>query len=527
MKFKGVLKTKTITGKIIFISIVQLVLMAMAIVVPFGVLSYREELMKLEDLEIDLYQDYDSSIKKEVEIAYSLIEGVYQKYSEGKYSIEEAKLLAADFVRNLSYDGDGYFWIDTSDGTNVVLLGSESEGKNRYDLQDSKGNYLVRDIIKVALEGGGYSEYWFSKKGTGTPLPKRSYSVYFKEFDWIIGTGNYIDVIKDEVNVERVKEMSRLRTMLLLMMFITFCILVIACIATVVFGRSFSKPIVLLSENAKRLSMGDLDITFDKTRKDEIGILQESLKNTIVKLREVIREVVDGSMNVASASVQVSKTAEHLSQGASRQAASTEEISSSVEEMTANIQSNTENAIITEKASVNTEQSVNLLQKAMRVNLDSMREISKRINVINEIATQTNLLALNASVEAARAGEYGRGFAVVAIEVRKLSDYTQKAASEIEVLTSSSLGAVEESWDNLGTLLPEIQKTLERVREISVSSSEQNSGAIQINNTVQDLVGITSENAASSEELASSSEELARQSDQLKGIISFFKIKSN
>ncbi|TLX75168.1 methyl-accepting chemotaxis protein [Labilibacter sediminis] len=320
--------------------------------------------------------------------------------------------------------------------------------------------------------------------------------------------------------------MARLRNVMLLMILVTIAVLVLAGLATIMFGRSFSRPIINLSENTEKLANGDLDVAFFVNRKDEIGTLQQSLKSTIDKLREVIIEVVDGSKNVAAASTQMSKTAEHLSLGASKQAASTEEISSSVEEMAANIQSNTENASITEKTSVNTEKSVDKLQATMKLNLDSMQEISKKTDIINEIATQTNLLALNAAVEAARAGEYGRGFAVVAAEVRKLSDYTQKAASEIGVLTASSLGAAEESWNNLEALMPEIQKTVESVREISVSSNEQDAGAGQINNAVQELVGVTSQNAASSEELASSSEELARQSDQLKETIAFFKINA-
>ena len=237
-----------------------------------------------------------------------------------------------------------------------------------------------------------------------------------------------------------------------------------------------------------------------------------------------MEEVVDGSSNVASASAEMSKTAEHMAQGANTQSASTEEISSSVEEMVANIQSNTENASITENISVNTETNMNALQNTLKVNLDSMKEIKSKTNIINEIATQTNLLALNAAVEAARAGEYGRGFAVVAAEVRKLSDYTQRAASDIDKLTATSLGSAEESWQNLERLLPEIQATVERVREISSSSREQDIGASQINNAVQEMVNVTSQNAASSEQLASSSEELSRQAEQLRDVIGFFKL---
>ncbi len=524
MNWKKNFKFKTITGQIIFVNLLLVVVMALAIAIPWGVLSYNAEMKRLEALEEILKTDYDKQIRSEVETAYSLVESVYKKYEVGELSMDEASLLAADVVRELSYGESGYFWIDTKDGTNVVLLGGDAEGKNRYNLQDTKGNYLIQNIIKVAIEGGGYTEYWFPKKGETEALPKRSYSMYFKPFDWVIGTGNYIDDITLRINKEKEIEIGELQALLTLMFIITIGVLVLAGLGAVIFGRSFSRPLIVLSKKTEKLASGDLNVDFTKNRNDEIGTLQASLIATVEKLQSVITEVIDGSSNVSSASSQMSKTAEHMAQGASTQSASTEEISSSVEEMVANIQSNTENARVTEEISVNTESSMNKLQKTLKENLDSMTEIKAKTNVINEIATQTNLLALNAAVEAARAGEYGRGFAVVATEVRKLSDYTQKAASAIDGLTALSLKTAEESWANLEELLPEIKNTVERVREISSSSKEQDIGAGQINNAVQELVNVTSQNAASSEELASSSEELSRQSDQLKDTISFFKL---
>jgi len=526
MRFGKLFASSTITGKIISVTLLLLVIMAFAIAIPFGVITYKAEIKKLDALKEMLFTDYDLTIKNEVEIAKSLIVGVYEKYKSGQIENEqEARTLAADLIRSLSYGNGGYFWIDTKDGTNVVLLGSESEGKNRYDLKDKFDNLFIQDIIKAGVNGGGYTNYWFPKKGSVIPLPKRSYSLYFEPFDWVVGTGNYVDDINERVALEHEKELARLRKNVIILVVITLVVLVLSTLGSILFGKSFSKPIVQLSEKTKVLAKGNLNVEYVKTRNDEIGVLQEALGATIKKLKEVIGEVIDGAANVASASVQMSRTAEHISQGASSQSASTEEISSSMEEMAANIQSNTENSIVTEKISLNTESSMNLLQKTVKENLESMKEIKDKTKIINEIATQTNLLALNAAVEAARAGEYGRGFAVVASEVRKLSDYTQRAASEIENLTTTSFSAAEESWDNLEALLPEIKTTVERVREITMSSKEQDIGANQVNNAVQELVGITAQNAAASEELASSSEELARQADQLQTTIKFFKVR--
>ncbi len=501
--------------------------MAVAITIPIGVVSYKSSQKKLTLLEHMLYKDYDLSIKNEVEIAISLVDGLYKEYQGGRLTEEEAKTYAANLVRNLKYGDGGYFWIDTKEGQNIVLLGSATEGTNRYEFKDSKGNYIIKEIISAALKGGGYTDYWFPRKGSKIPAPKRSYSKYFAPFNWVIGTGNYVDDIVARVEEERISELAVLRHTIWLIVFVSVTVFLLAIVWTIYFGRNFSKPIVFLVNKTKQLATGDLSISYKKNRNDEIGTLQESLQATIVRLKEIISEVIDGSSNVASASIQMSKAAEHISQGANTQSASTEEISSSVEEMVANIQSNTENAVETEKISVETEVDIRKLQKAVKTNLEAMTDIRAKANIINDIAAQTNMLALNAAVEAARAGESGRGFSVVASEVRKLSEYTKRAASEIENLIVISYSSAEESWNNLENLMPEINATVEKLREISLSSREQEAGANQINNAIQSLVAVTSQNAASSEELASSSMQLSKQADSLREVVSFFKINKD
>ncbi|WP_322382507.1 cache domain-containing protein, partial [Clostridium perfringens] len=87
-----------------------------------------------------LKDDYDSRIKEQVEIAISMIDKINEKAKRGEITLDEAKKQSADLLRNLKFGNGGYFWADTVDGLNVVLLGSETEGKNRLNSQDSKGN---------------------------------------------------------------------------------------------------------------------------------------------------------------------------------------------------------------------------------------------------------------------------------------------------------------------------------------------------------------------------------------------------
>lgn len=301
--------------------------------------------------------------------------------------------------------------------------------------------------------------------------------------------------------------------------------LIIGVIFAIVITRSITGGINKGVGYAQSVAQGDLTINVAKEylgRKDEIGALAKALQGMLVKLRNIVNDVVSGSDNIASASQEMSSSSQEMSQGANEQASSAEEVSSSMEEMASNIQQNTDNAKQTEKISLKAAEDIREGNKSVNMTVDSMKNIAEKIKIIGEIARQTNILALNAAVEAARAGEHGKGFAVVAAEVRKLAERSQVAASEIDEVSKSSVDVAEKSGKLLESIVPDIEKTAKLVQEISAASVEQSSGAEQVNNAIQQLNQVTQQNAASSEEMATSSEELSSQAEQLRDIISFF-----
>ena len=250
-------------------------------------------------------------------------------------------------------------------------------------------------------------------------------------------------------------------------------------------------------------------------------IIIKNITNIVSKLKELISFVRTASDNISGAGAQMNSSSQEMSEGATEQAASAEQVSSSMEQIVSSIQQNTDNAVQTEKIASKVAEDILEGNKAVSHTVQSMKEIAERITIIGDIARQTNLLALNAAVEAARAGDYGRGFAVVASEVRKLAERSQIAALEINNLSKSGVMVAEKSGKLLEEIVPEILKTSRLVKEISLSSVEQNTGANEINKALQQLNLVIQQNAATSEEMAASSEELTSQAEHLKEVISF------
>ena len=349
-------------------------------------------------LESVLRNDFDTMSKHLIEQAVSTVDVEYQKYKSGEISFDEAYDRAANLLRNLKYGDDGYFWADTPEGINVVMLGQEAtEGTNRIGMEDVNGFKLIQGVIDAALAGGGYTDYWFPKPGETEASPKRSYSAYFEPFDWVIGTGNYIDEIDTTLQAASNTIDENRRTGERIIIIFNILLLVISVIVSILIGRRIAGAIVRIAKDAEKIASGNLSVRVKIQSKDEIGRLSEAFNKMVNELINIVSSVQQGANEFADGSQQISDTAQTLASGSSEQASSSEEVSASMEELVSSIHQNMENSRHADDIAKSTAAKATEGGEAVNHVVEAIRTISEKIVIIDEIARNTNMLALNAA----------------------------------------------------------------------------------------------------------------------------------
>ena len=367
---------------------------------------------------------------------------------------------------------------------------------------------VIAELIELAKKGGGFLDYHWPRPGSAQPIAKISYATGFEPWQWMVGTGDYVD------DIDAVFWAEALRLGL-----VAAGLLLVVSIGILVVGRSIVQRLARLSALMLALAGGDTEseIPFVDSG-DEFGEMARAVavfkENAVEKQRltaeqaalqeraeegrkEAMRTLADqfeadvkafvdalasSAAEMRTTSQAMSATAEETSHQAAAVAHASEQASGNVqtvaaaaEDLAASIgeigrQTNQSNAVA-ETAVVQAEKT----QNTVRNLASTAHKIGEVVDLINSIAGQTNLLALNATIEAARAGDAGKGFAVVASEVKALAGQTAKATDDIAAQINAVQGEIESTVDAIEGIV----QTIARIREIagSIAAAVEEQGA--------------------------------------------------
>lgn len=314
----------------------------------------------------------------------------------------------------------------------------------------------------------------------------------------------------------------------------------LALLTWLTLSRKVLRPLKQISQYFDRISVGDLTQRVESASHSEVGALyaaakrlQESLSHNVGTVRAGLERISVGTRDIIVGNTDLSSRTEQQAAALQQTAASMEQLASTVKQNADNARQANQLAATASEVALRGGNAVGEVVSTMEGISASSRKISDIVGVIDSIAFQTNILALNAAVEAARAGEQGKGFAVVAAEVRALAQRSANAAKEIKGLIDDSVKKVAEGSQQVqhaGATMQEIVSSVARVTdimgEITAATTEQSSGIEQINLAVNQMDGVTQQNAALVEHAARSASELQEQVAQVSTAISVYKLSS-
>ncbi len=290
---------------------------------------------------------------------------------------------------------------------------------------------------------------------------------------------------------------------------------------------------------AEEVSNGNL--TINVVPKSPEDVLGNSLKKLVEDNLHALSNISDAGSQVTIGSAQVASASQALAQGSTEQASAIQQITASISEIAEKTKQNAEQANDTNRLMSEVIGNVNKGNTQMQDMMSAMQDInkssesiSKIIKVIDDIAFQTNILALNAAVEAARAGEAGKGFAVVAEEVRSLAAKSAAAAAETAELIEDSIGKVgvgSRIADETAKALEMISNTAvqceSQIKGIADSSNYQATAVAQIEQAIEQVSQVVQTNSATSEQCAAASEELSNQATRMRDLLSIYNLGSS
>ncbi|NLT51292.1 MAG: HAMP domain-containing protein [Ignavibacteria bacterium] len=281
------IKNLSIFGKVLLLSAI--------IILTFLAVLYLKFFPNIRE---KLYEEKNQQVKNNIEIAFSILSNFSNKASSGQMTADDAKSSAVEIIRSLRYGGENYFFIIGKDEKMLLHpINPELEGTSQQNQKDALGKFLFKEMTAVCQKNGeGYVDYSWAKPGHDEPKPKIAYVKKLNEWDWIVGSGIYVDDVEENISILQQG-----------MIIVTVIASIILFLIAYYVAKLVANPVKALKVAAEKVTSGDTNVNVPVESEDETGKLTISFNEMAANIQKAMNEVNEKSIFAEEAAAQAAQ----------------------------------------------------------------------------------------------------------------------------------------------------------------------------------------------------------------------------